>query len=392
MPSASEQLALAMSVDANLHIPNPFLEIRINAPHEQLIAPFHNAKEAEDWARNEMTLWDQARSRAAKILEQNGFQNIEWRGPVFPLLDVFAKTAAGDAQRGSSEPSGELSKARDELVDALRQGDLLTSESQIGRRILALEQTNPVGFAVALAANAGQFLKLGVTNARGQTFSLPFKSALDGYRARFPSRLDEIDVQSSALGDRATQLDQALQHARKGLDEVTNLQQTLRQKIATEQAVEIWRERLKQHEERRKGLLRGVIAAFVIVALLILLELWLMRPGHFLSDLASAFGSDAWIRFALLGLPVLAGIWVVRMLSVLYRVDVAGAQDAGERVAMVETLYALHAERRTAPTDAERMLVMHALFRPGPSGDHDPSLPNTLLEHIAKMAVRDRSA
>lgn len=85
---------------------------------------------------------------------------------------------------------------------------------------------------------------------------------------------------------------------------------------------------------------------------------------------------------ALITLPALGFFWVLRFIARVFVTNLQRQQDAAERATMVETYLALIAEGKGAATDQERILVLNALFRPGPGDANDDAPSPQLMDFI----------
>lgn len=87
------------------------------------------------------------------------------------------------------------------------------------------------------------------------------------------------------------------------------------------------------------------------------------------------------------GAPIVIVLWTLRILATRYRTNTAMADDAEERMAMVKTFKALEYEEKVS--DAERIVILQALFRPH---DRAPSegVPNPVWEALIKRVGAEK--
>lgn len=96
------------------------------------------------------------------------------------------------------------------------------------------------------------------------------------------------------------------------------------------------------------------------------------------------------IPIAMLTLPVILLLWLLRLVSRFYVGALASARDAGHRRMLIKTYLALMAEPDAGMQDTDRLLVLQALFRPeNPNNDDDAPPPN-LLEIINRTVNPQR--
>jgi hypothetical protein len=125
----------------------------------------------------------------------------------------------------------------------------------------------------------------------------------------------------------------------------------------------------------------GFVAAAVVVGLIL---------NHYGSDLrAWIIGPEGRVdTAALVALAPIAllMLWLFRFFTRLYGVAVSEAVDAGQRRVMVTTFLAIMNDRNAGLSDAERILILQALFRQSGSKDDSEGLPANVVEAIVKAA------
>jgi hypothetical protein len=101
--------------------------------------------------------------------------------------------------------------------------------------------------------------------------------------------------------------------------------------------------------------------------------------GKNLVDLAKGAGEQLQaVEWVLIGVPAVIILWLLRFLHRQATANLAGMDDANERVTMVETYLALQNEGKIEAV--ERPLVLQPLFRPSVATGDD-GVTKSLIDH-----------
>ena len=87
--------------------------------------------------------------------------------------------------------------------------------------------------------------------------------------------------------------------------------------------------------------------------------------------------------------PALGYFWVLRLVSRIFVSNLASMSDAAERSIMISTFLALLADKNDPVTTEERLLILQAIFRPGPGMSGDDAPPPNLLEILSRHGKAD---
>lgn len=166
-----------------------------------------------------------------------------------------------------------------------------------------------------------------------------------------------------------------------------------------------WREKTRHHQHSR----RNNFLLFSVVLALALAVLLLNQAGVIQSTLShwcggtpycpsswqqywkktafSTNGSWVWALLSLKGflLPVLGVAWLLRILSRQNAAHFALENDARQRLALLVSFVRLQELPETKLTEAERLLILKALFRPA-DGANDENPPPNAIELVSKIA------
>lgn len=181
--------------------------------------------------------------------------------------------------------------------------------------------------------------------------------------------MEEIDAShKAALGE----------HTEK----MRNLEDAFREKMSLRAPVEYWTGRQSHHKQRTKitgGLSFGAIA--VLAVILAFISHWV------LSNLGADGKPEVW-RVSVLILMGVLGIWAIRLIVRIFLSHMHLQSDAAERVTMVKTYLSL-VESGSTLSEADRTLVLQALFRPASDGIiKDEGLPHPLLDVLTRAGTK----
>jgi hypothetical protein len=79
-------------------------------------------------------------------------------------------------------------------------------------------------------------------------------------------------------------------------------------------------------------------------------------------------------------------LWFFRMIARLYNIAIAESVDAGQRRVMVTTFLSIMNDPNIKLSDAERFLILQALFRASGGKDEPDTMPSNMLEALTKAA------
>ena len=115
----------------------------------------------------------------------------------------------------------------------------------------------------------------------------------------------------------------------------------------------------------------GALILFVVIASLFIAVLIFQGPS-FLAELVQIGPRAAYASIALISIPALTALWVLRHVARLFVTNFERSNDAKMRETMATTFLALTKEGASSAEENERLLVLEALFRPlGPKQADD---------------------
>lgn len=165
------------------------------------------------------------------------------------------------------------------------------------------------------------------------------------------------------------------------------------QKQATEAtilkgATDLWSNKASSHAWRF-GL---GLAAIVIVVCLILFEIY-SNAGDFLASLPKKpDGEVTYVTVALLTICAIAAGWILRFFGRFVTENMVMQTDAAQRRTMLETYLALVGDKDAKMEQADRTLILNAIFRPLPGHQNEDIAPPTLTEVVRSAASGGKPA
>lgn len=128
-----------------------------------------------------------------------------------------------------------------------------------------------------------------------------------------------------------------------------------------------------------------VIAVFILVGVPLLMQtLTVSSPTLPTSSPTIQSTPLLWIRFAVLLVPGFFFIWILRVVGRLFSTQMNLAEDSAERVTMAKTFLALAGSESGGKlvSDADRSIVLNALFRPSNVTGPDDAPPVNVVELV----------
>lgn len=175
---------------------------------------------------------------------------------------------------------------------------------------------------------------------------------------------------------------------RSAIDKLHATDVTFTEKMALKAPVEYWEKKAAKHQTA-EGVMQAWLWVYFPLAFLCLVGMFGGVGYYLLTTPATALPPGLTV-VASAGLATAAGMlfWVGRLLTKLYLSQHHLRQDAEERATMTTTYLAL--TEVSAPGDADRQIVLNALFRSTPDGivkeegGLDPNLASALGRFLAR--------
>ena len=180
---------------------------------------------------------------------------------------------------------------------------------------------------------------------------------------------------AKAQGERDAAFADLLKEHKDGMEA---LRKTFREEIALHAPADYWDTKRRLHKGRSKWYAAASFAGMAAAGGL----LW-WQVQELLAATPKSSMPDAW-RLAVLALVGLFAVWAVRLVVRMFLSHLHLATDAEERVVMVKTYLSL-SEGDRIKQDADRQLILQALFRPASDGIvKDEGLPPHFFEMLTR--------
>lgn len=388
------------------HPIDPPIEVRIPGYSEE--AKFNALEEVRDFAEGEQTAW-------AWIGESGK------TGEPAPINQVSSHYTSNldklNNWIGQAAGTPGVVQQLDNIKNTLSMyetGNLLCSKSADGQFIIGLAKDDPLAALGALAFLTNQPWPLHDRNwrhvLRGVTLLAVSRVDEKGAVARAAKALEELRREwGKRLGEQRT-LFEGLQadgiSQQKAIDteqarvaqvwteqgetaktffqdaqqDKDNLERTFTEHMRLKAPAKYWKDKAGGH-------LLWASISFVAFAVLSggAAKLLFDRAPEILKLVTPVYdGGFPWGNLIVITLPALAFFWFLRFVARIFVTNLQRRDDALERATMVETYLALMSEGENVAGPDERILILNALFRPGPGDAPDMAPPADLLEIIKR--------
>jgi hypothetical protein len=217
------------------------------------------------------------------------------------------------------------------------------------------------------------------------------KAALQLLAADFSERFDQEYQRQKKAGDKCEALNELIEIDRKNMQtaydtafaehaaEMKRIETTFREDMRLRAPASFWRKKRTVH-------LIVASISFAVFAGLIWFGLGIAKTEGptFWNAVFDKTAGFALGPALLISIPALAYFWLLKLIARIFATNLASMASAGERATLISTFLALLLEDGGAMKDDERLLVLQAIFRPGPGEVSDEGPPANLLDHWVK--------
>lgn len=374
------------------------LQIRSFGPKE-----FVTWQSVRDWAQSEVRIWESWTTSRPRIIDV-------WKNECVSPMNQLAALANECIDQ---EPPADFEARLNKIRDVFANGPAIVSDSVEGRRILwylSLGKNqeaaiyagayinkknfnlhelsnNPHDFIVPLIAVAAfesvQDATWDDVQARNTE---TFKGVLDALQDRADQKLQSFDRAAEKLDGRTAQIkkgaDQVWKIVRKAANDATSrriaLEETYEQKLRLAAPAGYWRDRARSTKN----------ASFCAIGAFVFLLSALAALGLCFGTSLKGFLSDKDGKVELAAVALVAPVFIVilglfRIIGRSYMINQQHAMECRQRETMMSTFLALTNDQSGKITDAERLIVLQALFRPSGINSEVESIPSNMLEVAA---------
>lgn len=386
----------------------------INPPMEVLIPGYSRKKVFKRWSDvknffdEEFSAWEWLQGFNERPPLKQAAQH---------FIDIIER-ARQAAQVLSRDPRNDDQKFITQITNAFslyESNELIYSKSEDGRFILELasrNQDSAVGVLAGLSSENWQIqhsawrpLIWGMAeyliNKQVDPKRIDYvNESLESLREEWSSRLGEQEDEFQNLNDRLRHKEDEIYDKQNRLskywkEQVRNkikffndateqriaLQTAFREHMRLKAPVDYWNSKTKYHA-------RTAAMSFIIFLILSVTAIILFFDNSkSLMNLLASGNSSGWPlgNLVVVTIPALLFFWILRFIARVFVTNIQRQQDAHERATMAQTYLSLIAEGDKAATDQERVLVLNALFRPGPGDSPDEAPSADLVEIMRQM-------
>lgn len=365
---------------------NPLISVNLGDNGGEL--SFGSIKDAQAWIDQEITEWKSLPSG----LHLGGAprQIVAWQ------LQLPAEIERALVEARDYEDAGEAVVALriQHLFDRYAEHGSVYSQSEIGKTIRNFKDSGSGAVALgvltgALGISAAKIQALPNVNeetlvallagrAIGTTFDVVKRSDLPEHQSRMDEQLGALDdLVKQAKHDRTSLTEQGKaanaevseyvenqretwdRFLRHGRDEYEALKRAYEEQLRLQAPAAYWRERAEVTSLAAKR----ALGFFAMGAIFVAGAVSNFGPD-LLARLAEIGAVDSLGTLAVLSIPALAGLWVLRQIARLFVTNLESSADAKMRETMATTYLALTREGTGSVGDKERLMVLEALFRP----------------------------
>lgn len=376
--------------------------ISIPVPKTDRIIHWTSLEDVRLWAEAEQEFW---RPLEVGVLNSGNLQQAwsvqqQFASNVLHLVTAF-QALPGERQTPSAQQ--ELQQSLQNNAQVIQEGRRLVLDNPLAPRLVELWRISPEAAVVAAVStwpesgaylgNFGNNIPVGMlgpvfaartdkvspewleaTRAQLQGLANELERARDRHRSQLDTYAQEgghaRDDWKAFAAERSEEF--AEQKARFESD-FDALKRVYDEKLALAAPATYW-------DTRRKSHLTQSIVFGAVFGILLAVGLW----GFFyygwphLKDKTGDTTTSVVLTLVPVIVPAFGAVWLLKVMARLLSESLSLMRDAGERVTMVKTFLALiHDEERsrTLLTEQDRILVLHALFRPSSIASSDDSPP-----------------
>lgn len=163
--------------------------------------------------------------------------------------------------------------------------------------------------------------------------------------------------------------------------DIETFRAALRSQMGLKEPAIYWRKKARNHTWAMWG---GIISFLVLVGSLVAFAVY--EAPKILRELPRDTAGNLYLaELIVFTIPALAYFWLMRYAGRFFVANHSAAADARLRATMAETFLALAAARESGIGDAERLIILQALFRGHPQSRDEDAPPSNLLDIITAV-------
>jgi hypothetical protein len=378
----------------------PVLTLRIR---DSGTREFVSWEEVRTWVQSELRVWESWAALPTRPLD-------EWREECLTPLRNLSELAN---QYITGNESATHSNRIREISGAFSSGPAVISDSTSGQRLLQYVNSrdfikaaiyagvflnhkhfhlpnlaaDPYQFFIPLISVAAeQMVHNAVLNDVQSRNEMTFNQVLDALQNSATQRLQSFDRAAAKLDSKIERIrkatDQVWKIIRNAAEDATStrvaLEETYEQKLRLGAPASYWRDRARSTK----------YASFLAIGTFVGLLGGLTAIGLCHGTSLKAFLSDKDGKIELAAIALVAPVFIVvlglfRIIGRSYMLNQQHAMECRQRETMMSTFLSLTNDQSGKITDAERLIVLQALFRPSGLNAEVESIPSNMFEVAA---------
>lgn len=374
----------------------------LGCPAQGLYAITLPESDLREWLQGEFEKW--ANSELPESLFLEGFGNLQHN-----LVEIYTRRLGAMI----SAASNDLRVQFEEYLRAANNLDLLILRSPLGISMRVQPPKDQAFLALVMTADARQIGNQRIDTMLAQSHALLVLSpaalvhtnlvealglkenasagmeAVDGYLEESAKRTQEsvaewrefLALEHRASAVRSEEFNKWFVDRRSELEATRDI---YHKHVQTEAAAIYW----ETKSRNASWIAWGALAAFVVLVVGAL-GVGFLNFGPikaYVQDLASSSSTLSLTPIVVVTVPVLAYAWILRHISRVFIQNLTVADDAAYRRLMTMTFLGLTNDPQSGVTQAERAIILNALFRPAPPNTTEDGPPTGLLDIITKKA------
>lgn len=342
---------------------------------------FNSVQELQDWVKHEIDAWQPIRDLNRRI-------DSAWVNYVYTAMITAISNIKNT--EGMNEPKNIV--IINQNITYIKDGKYIPSTSTEAMRCIDLAKSNPHAALMAI------FNHISIQPEQNRSFP-HWTAAYTAANAAVQAEMDTTELnrtkgkQLQAYEDYTAQMSyqktgwneflsktdaEMAELVQAHWNEMARIKNEYEEELRLRSASSYW----KTKEEQHAFAARLWLGVFGGTAFTLLIALFGLAPIYLRSLPHNAAGDIGISGLAAVTLPALMILWVMRHLSRLFVTHFHQREDARQRRVLITTYLALH--NKSAASDAERLLILQALFRPNATKDDDDFGAQSLIDSMAK--------
>ncbi|MCK1640467.1 hypothetical protein IVA95_23495 [Bradyrhizobium sp. 157] len=276
--------------------------------------------------------------------------------------------------------------ALQQYIDQADQRLVLVGASRMGKQVEQMKELSPAAACMLACIHCWNWTE--TSHPTGRELILLFRSIAFANPAIFAFNdllATERVMKESKLAWQATKEEcNALDAFVKEKTELFGvLEDRYRNQLTIQEPAVSW-EKITAQKAKLWRLWLGIFALMVIAPIIVAIAQWESVSGAVSKLTANSNGTFSIAGLAVVSIPALFYAWLLKNVSRVFIQNLNLADDADHRRSLALTYMGLLENAKRETTDAERAIVLNALFRPIPPQTNDEGPPAGVIDLIKK--------